>query len=120
MISNVEQLRLLVKEDLGLDIQIVFEPVLTEESYGGIKWEYNLHSSKIEDLGIFKHALEKCTLDSFGRIREKDGKYIVNLHLKYEHIDGGSNGCSLGRSYVYNTQTSHWYRLNKVLNTFKA
>lgn len=118
-IGDIDQLVLLVKEDFGIDVQIVFEPVARDESYNGVKWEYNLHSSKINDLGIFKHALEKCTLDGFGRIKEKNGKYLVNLHLRYEHKDGGSNGCYLGKSYVYNTNTKTWYRFNKELNEFK-
>jgi hypothetical protein len=51
-------------------------------------------------LGIFRHALKKCTFSAevWGITPEENEvghRHLVIGTLDYEHIDGGSNGCKL-------------------------
>ena len=52
-------------------------------------------------LGIFKHALKKCTLIVDGYFSESDNKATgVRTRLRYEHFNGGSNGCDLDFTFM--------------------
>lgn len=104
MVDNLEQLSELFFEDFGIEVDLHLE-IRNGKTY--------LKSSEIHfvDLGIFGYALKNCVLDSFNSISLVEGKYILSdLHLIYEHIGGGSNGCSLGRSYLYDPESKNWER----------
>jgi len=47
-------------------------------------------------LGIFRHALKKCTLYLEVWRREEDTRSnVCSVRLSYEHFNGGSNGCDI-------------------------
>lgn len=51
---------------------------------------------ELKYLGIFRHALKKCTLRiEIWRRGEDIKSNICSVKLSYEHFDGGSNGCDI-------------------------
>lgn len=52
-------------------------------------------------LGIFKHALTKCffTVRVWRRNAEEQNNYC-DVHLNYEHVSGGSNGCEINCNFL--------------------
>ena len=46
-------------------------------------------------LGIFKHALKSCVFEAKVWTLSVQGLLLIQCHLAYEHINGGSNGCEL-------------------------
>jgi len=113
MIDNLDQLSILLYEDFGIEVDLHLETRCGKKPY--------LKSSEIHfaDLGIFGYALKNCVLDSFNSIYLIEGGYILHLHLSYEHIDGGRNSCSLGRSYLYDPELKRWERWERSLITNK-
>lgn len=82
---------------VGYKLEIEETPRLT---YGQrISQEIELNS-----LGIFKHALKKCTLNIEVWRRDKDSRTnICSVRLRYEHLSGGTNGCDIGCTLIADT-----------------
>jgi len=110
--ENLDQLESLLKEDFGVEVKVIIE----SHPKG-----FLLTSTPIKDMGIFNYAYEECKFDSFNIIKQNEDKYFIyDINLRYTYKGGGSNGCSLGKGYIYNSITKNWYRINKELKNFKA
>lgn len=60
-------------------------------------------------LGIFRHALKKCTFSAevWGIKKEENEvgqRWLVEGGLSYEHTDGCSNGCDLDIKFYINDE----------------
>ena len=108
--NNVDEQREYLKSNLE-NINIVASAVLStkvnlkiEEKTNWQKITYlSLLDSKNrnEECGIMKAAFENVYIESFGIWWSEKG-VIINLHFKYEHINGGSNGALFCKIKVEN------------------
>ena len=78
-------------------------------SYGVVEYKFEVEETprltygqrisqeiELKYLGIFRHALKKCTLYMEIWRREEDTRSnICGVKLSYEHFDCGSNGCDI-------------------------
>jgi hypothetical protein len=59
------------------------------------------HPLPPEGLGIFRHALNTCNFEARVYDMGKDKNPLIEGHLAYEHLGGGTNGCGVNiRLYV--------------------
>ena len=86
-------------------------------SYGIVEYKFEIEETdrltygqrisqeiELKYLGIFRHALKKCTLNIEVWRRDGDSRSnICSVGLRYEHFDGGSNGCNIECTLIVDT-----------------
>lgn len=100
--NNVEDQREYLKNNLE-NINVVASAVLGTKVNLKIEektnWQKIIYFSLLDstnrrvECGIMKSAFKNVYIENFGMWWNENG-VIIDLHFKYKHIDGGSNGAS--------------------------
>lgn len=89
--NNLENVNVVISAILGTKVNLKIEEK--------INWQKITYFSLLDstnrrtECGIMKAAFNNVYIEDFGMWWDDKG-VIIDLHFKYEHIDGGSNGAS--------------------------